>query len=138
MKVLIILLTLVSLSFGQWNGWGGYQGWKSDGTDIYTYVVLYLYYTKGITKDASGLVTRWEDQSTYHNDFEATQSPVWSDSGLHFDGVNDFMKLVDTTTTDFDFTDGAGNDEPYTIMVLGFVAGSGIFISKSDYISPFP
>ena len=115
MKTILIILTLVFSLQAQWLGWGGFGGYKVSGESIDTTLILDLDYKKGTTLNGSNLVTKWEDQSVKGNDFEATNAPLWTSDGIQFDGVDDYMSLVDATD-DFDFTDGSGNDKPFTIM----------------------
>jgi hypothetical protein len=67
-----------------------------------------------------GVVSFWKDESGLGNHFsQATeaQRPIKMSDGIVFDGIDDRLVLNRSNDT-FNFTDGNGQDTPYTIILL--------------------
>jgi hypothetical protein len=64
-----------------------------------------------------GIVSLWQDESGLSNHFNNNGNVVKTADGVAFDGLGGFMELT-TDNDDFNFTDGNGNDTPYTIIVV--------------------
>lgn len=62
--------------------------------------VAWYDYLIGVTKDGSNLVSKWEDKlGSGHDLLQATGSyqPLWSNTGIQFDGIDDYLKTVPFT-----------------------------------------
>ena len=120
MKTAMILVTLVSLSFGQligWNGWSGYGGWNDEAKglldeDASTIAHWWFNSTnKDTLKNLTGNGHDLTPSSGFDYQDQFTDAAPGGGNALHFDGVDDALYLPSST-------DSLVFDDGYTIEFI--------------------